>query len=138
MLLELSINSLSFSLSLLCNAFWKSSNLFIYSPSDKIYFLKDGVIASIFLAQNSFKNFVLIYDTSADTIVINIEMPTGTTKEVTTESIAKIEDAVSRVVKPEELVALYSLVGKQVDQEVVSEEKGSLADGLFSSCCRKR
>ncbi|MEI0610844.1 efflux RND transporter permease subunit [Brachyspira pilosicoli] len=84
-------------------------------------------IASIFLAQNSFKNFVLIYDTSADTIVINIEMPTGTTKEVTTESIAKIEDAVSRVVKPEELVALYSLVGKQVDQEVVSEEKGSLA-----------
>ncbi|AEM23098.1 acriflavin resistance protein [Brachyspira intermedia PWS/A] len=85
------------------------------------------LIASVFLAQNSFKNFVLIYDTSADTIVINIEMPTGTTKEVTTEQIAKIEDAVSRVVKPEELVALYSLVGKQVDQEVVSEEKGSLA-----------
>ncbi|MEI0559418.1 efflux RND transporter permease subunit [Brachyspira intermedia] len=85
------------------------------------------LIASVFLAQNSFKNFVLIYDTSADTIVINIEMPTGTTKEVTTQQIAKIEDAVSRVVKPEELVALYSLVGKQVDQEVVSEEKGSLA-----------
>uniref|UniRef100_UPI003F4B9B13 efflux RND transporter permease subunit n=1 Tax=Brachyspira catarrhinii TaxID=2528966 RepID=UPI003F4B9B13 len=84
-------------------------------------------IASIFLAQNSFKNFVLIYDTSADTIVINIEMPTGTTKEVTTEQIAKIENAVSSVVKPEELIALYSLVGKQVDQEIVSEEKGSLA-----------
>ncbi|MCZ9879166.1 efflux RND transporter permease subunit [Brachyspira hyodysenteriae] len=84
-------------------------------------------IASIFLAQNSFKNFVLIYDTSADTIVINIEMPTGTTKEVTTQQIAKIEDAVSKVVKPEELIALYSLVGKQVDQEIVSEEKGSLA-----------
>lgn len=85
------------------------------------------LIASVFLAQNSFKNFVLIYDTSADTIVINIEMPTGTTKEVTTQQIAKIEDAVSKVVKPEELIALYSLVGKQVDQEVVSEEKGSLA-----------
>ncbi|WP_157154017.1 efflux RND transporter permease subunit [Brachyspira murdochii] len=85
------------------------------------------LIASIFLAQSSFKNFVLIYDTSADTIVINIEMPTGTTKEVTTKEIAKIEDAVLNVVKPEELVALYSLVGKQVDQEVVSEEKGSLA-----------
>ncbi|CRF31602.1 acriflavin resistance protein [Brachyspira suanatina] len=84
-------------------------------------------IASIFLAQNSFKNFVLIYDTSADTIVINIEMPTGTTKDVTTEQIAKIENAVSSVVKPEELIALYSLVGKQVDQEIVSEEKGSLA-----------
>ncbi|PPS23105.1 efflux RND transporter permease subunit [Brachyspira murdochii] len=85
------------------------------------------LIASIFLAQSSFKNFVLIYDTSADTIVINIEMPTGTTKEVTTREIAKIEDVVASVVKPEELVALYSLVGKQVDQEVVSEEKGSLA-----------
>lgn len=85
------------------------------------------LIASVFLAQNSFKNFVLIYDTSADTIVINIEMPTGTTKEVTTKEIAKIEDAITKVVKPEELVALYSLVGKQVDQEVVSEEKGSLA-----------
>ena len=85
------------------------------------------LIASVFLAQNSFKNFVLIYDTSADTIVINIEMPTGTTKEVTTKEIAKIEDVVASVVKPEELVALYSLVGKQVDQEVVSEEKGSLA-----------
>ncbi|WP_028330707.1 efflux RND transporter permease subunit [Brachyspira alvinipulli] len=85
------------------------------------------LIASVFLAQNSFKNFVLIYDTSADTIVINIEMPTGTTKEVTTKEIAKIEDVIAKVVKPEELVALYSLVGKQVDQEVVSEEKGSLA-----------
>ncbi|MEI0604929.1 efflux RND transporter permease subunit [Brachyspira alvinipulli] len=85
------------------------------------------LIASVFLAQSSFKNFVLIYDTSADTIVINIEMPTGTTKEVTTKEIAKIEDVVAKVVKPEELVALYSLVGKQVDQEVVSEEKGSLA-----------
>ncbi|WP_300712027.1 efflux RND transporter permease subunit [uncultured Brachyspira sp.] len=84
-------------------------------------------IASMFLAQNSFKNFVLIYDTSADTIVINIEMPTGTTKEVTTKEIAKIEQAVSKVIKPEELIALYSLVGKQVDQEIVSEEKGSLA-----------
>ncbi len=84
-------------------------------------------VASIFLAQNSFKNFVLIYDTSADTIVINIEMPTGTTKEVTTEHIEKIEDAVANVVKPEELIALYSLVGKQVDKEMVSEEKGSLA-----------
>lgn len=84
-------------------------------------------IASIFLAQNSFKNFVLMYDTSADTIVVNIEMPTGTTKEVTTKEIAKIEDAISRVVKPEELIALYSLVGKQVDQAIVSEEKGSLA-----------
>ncbi|WP_157149939.1 efflux RND transporter permease subunit [Brachyspira sp. SAP_772] len=85
------------------------------------------LIASIFLAQSSFKNFVLIYDTSADTIVINIEMPIGTTKENTTKEIAKIEAAVARVVKPEELVALYSLVGKQVDQEVVSEEKGNLA-----------
>ncbi|EKV57245.1 efflux RND transporter permease subunit [Brachyspira hampsonii] len=85
------------------------------------------LIASIFLAQSSFKNFVLIYDTSADTIVINIEMPTGTTKEATTKEIAKIEDVVASVVKPEELIALYSLVGKQVDQEVVSEEKGSLA-----------
>ena len=84
-------------------------------------------IASIFLAQNSFKNFVLMYDTSADTIVVNIEMPKGTTKEVTTKEIAKIEDAISRVVKPEELIALYSLVGKQVDQAIVSEEKGSLA-----------
>ncbi|MDO6992482.1 efflux RND transporter permease subunit [Brachyspira innocens] len=85
------------------------------------------LIASIFLAQSSFKNFVLIYDTSADTIVINIEMPTGTTKDVTTKEIAKIEDVVASVVKPEELIALYSLVGKQVDQQVVSEEKGSLA-----------
>ncbi|WP_020004480.1 efflux RND transporter permease subunit [Brachyspira innocens] len=85
------------------------------------------LIASIFLAQSSFKNFVLIYDTSADTIVINIEMPTGTTKEVTTKEIAKIENVVASVVKPEELIALYSLVGKQVDQQVVSEEKGSLA-----------
>lgn len=85
------------------------------------------LIGSIFLAQNSFKNFVLIYDTSADTIVINIETPIGSTKDITTEQISKIEDVVSSVVKPEELIAIYTLVGQQVDQEIISEEKGSLA-----------
>ena len=85
------------------------------------------LIGSFFLAQNSFKNFVLIYDTSADTIVINIETEIGSTKEYTTEQIARIEDVVASVVKPEELIALYTLVGSQVDQEMVSEEKGNLA-----------
>ena len=83
-------------------------------------------IGSFFLAQNSLKNFVLIYDTSADTIVINLEMPNGTTKDVTTSKLARLEDLVSDIVKPEELIALYTLVGKQVDQDFVSEEKGSL------------
>ena len=85
------------------------------------------LIGSIFLAQNSFKNFVLIYDTSADTIVINIETPIGSTKDITTEQISKIEDVISSVIKPEELIALYTLVGQQVDQDIISEEKGSLA-----------
>ena len=85
------------------------------------------LIGSIFLAQNSFKNFVLIYDTSADTIVINIETPIGSTKDVTTEQISKIEDVISSVVQPEELIAIYTLVGQQVDQDIISEEKGSLA-----------
>lgn len=85
------------------------------------------LIGSIFLAQNSFKNFVLIYDTSADTIVVNIETPIGSTKDVTTEQISRIEDVISRVVKPEELIAMYTLIGQQVDQEIISEEKGSLA-----------
>lgn len=84
-------------------------------------------IVSIFLGQNSVKNFVLIYDTSADTIVINIEMPNGTTKDITSKEIAKIENIVSSIVKPEELIAIYSLIGKQVDKDFVSEEKGSLA-----------
>lgn len=83
--------------------------------------------ASIFLAQDSFKNFVLIYDTSADTIVINIETPTGTTKEETSKYIGEIENIVNDVVEKDELIALYTLVGKQVDQEVVSEKKGNLA-----------
>ena len=85
------------------------------------------LIGSIFLAQNSFKNFVLIYDTSADTIVINIETPIGSAKDITTEQISKIEDVISSVIKPEELIALYTLVGQQVDQDIISEEKGSLA-----------
>lgn len=85
------------------------------------------LIGSIFLANDSFKKFVLVYDTSSDTIVINIDSGIGTPIDRTSEYIREIEGIVQNVVKKEELIATYTLVGKQVDQALASEELGSLA-----------
>jgi len=85
------------------------------------------LVSSVFLAQDSFSKFVLIYDTSADTIIINIDSGVGTSIDETTVYIEELENIVSSVVKNNELIAQYTLVGKQVDQGIVSEELGSLA-----------
>ena len=85
------------------------------------------LVFSIFLAQDSFSKFVLVYDTSADTIIINIDSGVGTAIETTEKYIAEIGDIVDNVVQDDELIAQYTLIGKQVDKGIVSEELGSLA-----------
>lgn len=84
------------------------------------------LFGSIFLAQDSFKRFVLIYDTSSDTIVINLDAGVGTTLDKTLTYLEQIESIVLNTVRPEELIAIYTLAGQQVDQDIISEELGSL------------
>ena len=85
------------------------------------------LVFSIFLAQDSFSKFVLVYDTSADTIIINIDSGVGTAIETTEKYIEQIGNIVDDIVQDDELIAQYTLIGKQVDKGIVSEELGSLA-----------
>lgn len=85
------------------------------------------LVFSVFLAQDSFSKFVLVYDTSADTIIINIDSGVGTAIETTEEYIGEIGNVVDSVLEDGELIAQYTLVGQQVDQGIVSEELANLA-----------
>ncbi len=87
--------------------------------------------ATIMLGMSMFKNFVLVYDTSADTIILNIDTGIGTTMEVTKEAIGEIENIILDVVAPDELMALYTLIGENVDKGIVSEQLGSLAGSMI-------
>lgn len=106
-----------------------------------IIFFVAMLIGSFFLAQDSFKKFVLIYDTSADTIIINIESPIGTTLGGTTTYVSQLESIINKDVATNELVAVYTLIGQQADQNVVTEKRGNLAGitiYLVPSAERKR
>ena len=91
-----------------------------------------GVFAiTIMLGIKMFENFVLVYDTSADTVIVNIDTGIGTPIDTTKEVISEIENVILEVVEPEELMALYTLIGENVDKGIVSEELGSLAGSMI-------
>ena len=84
------------------------------------------LIGSIFLAQDSFKNFVLVYDNSSDTIVVNIDAGSGTDIVVTSDYLSELEDIIGQIVKDNELLSQYSLIGSQVDAGIAPEELSNL------------
>ncbi len=86
---------------------------------------------TMLLGLKMFENFVLVYDTSADTIILNIDTGIGTPMEITKEAIGEIENIILDVVEPSELMALYTLIGENVDKGIVSEKLGSLAGSMI-------
>ncbi|MEI0797984.1 efflux RND transporter permease subunit [Brachyspira intermedia] len=87
------------------------------------------LIFSFFLAKDSLKKFILIYDTSSDSIMINIDSGIGNSIKNTMKYVEQIENAIYKSVDPKDLIAVNSVVGKQVNQNIVdiSEESANLA-----------
>ncbi|WP_157153264.1 efflux RND transporter permease subunit [Brachyspira murdochii] len=87
------------------------------------------LIFSFFLAKESLKKFILIYDTSSDSIMINIDSGIGNSINNTMKYVEQIENIIYKSVDPKNLIAVNSVVGKQVNQNIVdiSEESANLA-----------
>lgn len=87
------------------------------------------LISSIFIAKDIFKNFILIYDTSADTILIDIDTGVGASIEKTKKYITQIEDIIYSTIEEKNLIAVYSTLGKNVNSSSfsdISEELNNL------------
>ncbi len=91
------------------------------------------LIFSIIISKSIFSKFTLIYDTSADVIVINIDAGIGSSIHKTKEYLSKIENIIYETVDNKDLIAVYSLVGKQLDknQADISEELNNLAGTMI-------
>ncbi|EKV56107.1 acriflavin resistance protein [Brachyspira hampsonii 30446] len=87
------------------------------------------LIFSFFLAKDSLQKFILIYDTSSDSIMINIDSGIGNSIKNTMKYVEQIENVIYKSVDAENLIAVNSIVGKQVNQNIVdiSEESANLA-----------
>ncbi|ADG70310.1 efflux RND transporter permease subunit [Brachyspira murdochii] len=87
------------------------------------------LIFSFFLAKESLKKFILIYDTSSDSIMINIDSGIGNSINNTMKYVEQIENIIYKSVDDKNLIAVNSVVGKQVNQNIVdiSEESANLA-----------
>ncbi len=87
------------------------------------------LIFSFFLAKDSLKKFIIIYDTSSDSIMINIDSGIGNSIKNTMKYAEQIENIIYKSVDAENLIAVNSIVGKQINQNIVdiSEESANLA-----------
>ena len=91
------------------------------------------LIFSVIISKSIFSKFTLIYDTSADVIVINIDTGIGSSIHKTKEYLSKIENIIYETVDNKDLIAVYSLAGKQLDknQADISEELNNLAGTMI-------
>ena len=88
---------------------------------------------SIVISKSIFSKFTLIYDTSADVIVINMDTGIGSSIYKTKEYLSKIENIIYETVDSKDLIAVYGLAGKQLDknQADISEELNNLAGTMI-------
>ena len=91
------------------------------------------LIFSIMISKSIFSKFTLVYDTSADVIVININTGIGSSIYKTKEYLSKIENIIYETIDNKDLIAVYSLAGKQLDKNSVeiSEELNNLAGTMI-------
>ena len=91
------------------------------------------LIFSIMISKSIFSKFTLVYDTSADVIVININTGIGSSIYKTKEYLSKIENVIYETIDNKDLIAVYSLAGKQLDKNSVeiSEELNNLAGTMI-------
>ena len=98
-----------------------------------IIFFVALLIFSVIISKSIFSKFTLIYDTSADVIVINIDTGIGSSIYKTKEYLSKIENIIYETVDNKDLIAVYSLAGKQLDKNAtdISEELNNLAGTMI-------
>lgn len=75
---------------------------------------------SVFLANDSFEKFILLYDTSSDAIVINIDTEIGTPASKTAEYIERLENIIDTTIDKNYVISVYSLIGKHLDENAVN------------------
>ena len=76
---------------------------------------------SFFLAKDNIKNFVLMWDNTADSFLINLEAPEGTSLEKTSEFAEPLEDFVNKALKKNELFALKTNIGHHTVKRINSQ-----------------
>ncbi|MBT4551524.1 efflux RND transporter permease subunit [bacterium] len=68
-------------------------------------------IGALFVSQNSIKNFVLLWDDSADAIFVNLEAPNGTSLKKTEFLTKAIETKLTKLISPTERISIITNIG---------------------------
>ncbi|MBN2547007.1 MAG: efflux RND transporter permease subunit [Spirochaetes bacterium] len=69
------------------------------------------LIITIFLSLNAFKKFILLKDDTADTLLVNLEAPTGTNFSATSQLTKKLENEIIKNIDPKILISVNSVIG---------------------------
>ncbi|PPS21384.1 efflux RND transporter permease subunit [Brachyspira murdochii] len=91
------------------------------------------LLITLLIAKSIFSKFTLIYDTSADVIVVNIDTGVGSSIYKTEKYLQKVENIIYETINTNDIVAVYSLLGKQLDKNTVeiSEEMDNIAGTMI-------
>lgn len=91
------------------------------------------LIITLFIAKIIFSKFTLVYDTSADVIVVNIDTGVGSSIYKTEKYLQQVENIIYETINTNDIIAVYSLLGKQLDKNTVevSEEMDNLAGTMI-------
>ena len=76
---------------------------------------------SLFLAKDNIKNFVLMWDNTADSFLINLEAPEGTPLGKTSELTVPLEELLNKAVKKNELYAVKTNIGHHTVKRINSQ-----------------
>ncbi|MDX9801945.1 MAG: efflux RND transporter permease subunit [Spirochaetia bacterium] len=76
---------------------------------------------TLYLSRDNIKNFVLMWDNTADAFFVNLETPAGTSLEATSEKTALIEEVVSKVIKKDELYSTKTNIGHHNVKKINSQ-----------------
>ena len=91
------------------------------------------LLITLAIAKVIFSKFTLVYDTSADVIVVNIDTGIGSSIYKTEKYLQKVEDIIYDTIDTNDIIAVYSLLGKQLDKNTVeiSEEMDNIAGTMI-------
>ena len=76
---------------------------------------------SVFLAKDNIRNFVLMWDNTADSFLVNLEAPEGTSLEKTSELAVPLEEMINKSVKKNELFAVKTNIGHHTVKRINSQ-----------------
>ena len=86
-------------------------------------------IFSISISKNSIKNFVMMYDKSAEIIYVNMETPKGFSLDATEKMVKPIEELVLKNIPDKDRVSMVTVIGKHTSSKIFSQgNKENLAE----------